>query len=89
VDLAFLDGDHTIAGIARDFAAVEPLVGVGGSVLLHDTNPAVCGHEGPRFIIDRIGAGRARAAGIFGRYEIREIETLPLNYGVAVLKRVG
>jgi predicted O-methyltransferase YrrM len=36
LDLLFLDGDHSAAGIARDFALYEPLVRPGGLIVIHD-----------------------------------------------------
>jgi predicted O-methyltransferase YrrM len=36
LDLLFLDGDHSAAGIARDFALYEPLVRSGGLIAIHD-----------------------------------------------------
>ncbi len=84
VDLAFIDGDHSVRGAVADFQAVEPVLNTGGYVVLHDTYPEQCGdHEGPRHIIDHLrDVGR-------GLYELCEIYTAPLNYGMAVLRRVG
>lgn len=83
VDLALLDADHTIEGVVRDFQAVEGLVNIGGFVLLHDTYPEMCGHAGPRWLIDNLGVV-AR-----GRYERVELYLGPVNYGLAVLRRIG
>lgn len=84
VDLALIDGDHSVDGALQDFWAVEPVLNTGGYVLLHDTFPEQCGeHEGPRHLIDHI-----RSVGQ-GVYEVCELYTAPLNYGIAVLRRVG
>lgn len=84
VDFAFIDGDHSARGAVADFQAVEPLLNLGGYVVLHDTYPEQCGeHEGPRHIIDHI-----RDVG-YGLYELCELYTAPLNYGMAVLRRIG
>lgn len=84
VDLAFLDGDHSVRGVLADLWALEPVLNVGGYVVLHDVYPEQCGgHEGPRHVIDHI---RAVAQGL---YEVCEVYTAPLNYGMAVLRRVG
>lgn len=84
VDLALIDGDHSVEGALQDFWAVEPVLNTGGYVLLHDTYPEQCGnHEGPRHIIDHI-----RSVGQ-GVYEVCELYTAPLNYGMALLRRVG
>jgi predicted O-methyltransferase YrrM len=84
VDLAFIDGDHSGPGAVRDFHAVEPLLATGGYIVLHDTFPEQCGdHDGPRRIINEMNSlGR-------GRYECCEIYTAPLNYGMAVLRRLA
>lgn len=82
VQLAFLDGDHTPAGVTRDFRSVEPLLDLGGCIVLHDTNPA-SGHDGPRYVLDNLAAVAS------GRYEKVELCTMPLDFGLAVLRRVG
>ena len=83
VQLAFIDGDHTPAGVLRDFRAIEPVLNTGGYVLLHDTIPAQCTHAGPRRLldtIDKVGAGR---------YERMDLYSAPLNYGLGLLRRIG
>lgn len=55
IDLAFIDGDHTVPGAVADFVATEPVLNTGGYVVLHDTFPDECGgHMGPRHILDRV-----------------------------------
>lgn len=54
VDVAFLDGDHTIKGVVADFVATEPVLNTGGHVLFHDTFPGECTHLGPRFVLDHV-----------------------------------
>jgi predicted O-methyltransferase YrrM len=39
LDLLFIDGDHTYAGVAADFELYRPLVRPGGLVALHDIVP--------------------------------------------------
>lgn len=39
LDLLFIDGDHSWAGIDDDWRAWRPHVGVGGLVALHDSRP--------------------------------------------------
>ncbi|VAX41352.1 hypothetical protein MNBD_PLANCTO03-17 [hydrothermal vent metagenome] len=59
VDLAFLDGDHTVPGAIADFVSTEPVLNTGGVVILHDTFPEQSGwHEGPRHILDRVRTHR-------------------------------
>lgn len=62
LDLLFLDGDHSDAGIARDYELYAPLVREGGVIALHDIDAPVGGgmpafwrrlrqrHEGVEFI---------------------------------------
>jgi hypothetical protein len=84
VDLALLDGNHTIQGVLQDLWAVEPVLNPGGYLLLHDTFPEQCGdHQGPRHLIDHLPAVAQ------GRYELCEVYTAPLNYGMALLRRLG
>lgn len=84
VQFAFIDGDHTIPGALQDFWAVEPVLNTGGYVLLHDTFPEQCGdHDGPRHIIDNLATVGA------GLYESVELYLSPLNYGMALLRRIG
>ena len=84
VDLAFIDGDHSVPGACKDLWAVEPALNTGGYVLLHDTYPELCGsHEGPRHILDAINVITQ------GCYEKCELNLSPLNYGVGLLRRVG
>lgn len=84
VDFALLDADHTIAGVTRDLWALEPVLNTGGYVVLHDTIPEQCGgHLGPRHVVDRINTIAQ------GLYECCELHLAPLNYGLAVLRRIG
>jgi predicted O-methyltransferase YrrM len=84
VDFALIDGDHTTPGAIEDLWAIEPVLNTGGYIVLHDTFPEQCGdHEGPRHIIDHI-QGVAQ-----GTYELCELYTAPLNYGMALLRRIG
>lgn len=84
VDFALLDGDHSEPGALKDLWAVEPALNTGGYIVLHDTYPEQCGnHQGPRHIIDRVHAVAQ------GLYECCELYTAPLNYGMALLRRIG
>ena len=81
VDLAFIDGDHTIQGCLKDWHAVDPLMNVGGIVILHDVVPQNCGWEGPRHLLDQIAKERA------DYYQAIELPT-PDGYGVAVMQKI-
>jgi len=39
LDFLFIDGDHTLAGVARDFVMFAPLVRRGGLIAFHDIVP--------------------------------------------------
>lgn len=39
IDLAFIDGSHTIRGCLADWNAIIDLVKIGGTILLHDVTP--------------------------------------------------
>jgi predicted O-methyltransferase YrrM len=84
VDFALIDGNHSVEGVLQDFWAIEPVLNSGGYVLLHDTFPEQCGgYDGPRHLIDQI---QTVAQGL---YDECELYTAPLNYGMALLRRVG
>lgn len=83
VQLAFIDGDHSPAGAVADFRAIEPVLPVGGLIILHDVFPNVCNHLGPRYLINNIHT-IAR-----GRYEHCDLFTAQTNYGMTLLRRVG
>lgn len=40
IDVLFIDGDHTYAGVKRDFEMYSPLVQPGGLIMFHDIMPA-------------------------------------------------
>ena len=84
VDFALVDGDHTVKGVLADLAALEPVLNPGGYILLHDTFPEQCGdHFGPRHALDHLSST------LGGLYESCELYTAPLNYGMALLRRIG
>lgn len=84
VDLAFIDGDHTIPGVVKDFWAIEPSLAPGALVVFHDTEPG-SGHEGPRFVIDALRKG---ALGVGSRFEITELPIAPLDFGLAIARKI-
>lgn len=104
VDLAFLDGDHTVAGAVADFAVTEPVLNTGGYVVLHDTFPDQCGgHLGPRHILDHVRtpgtAADARPRRHAnddalaqpvgeGVYDRIDLYLGPTNYGLGLLRRL-
>ncbi len=57
IDFAFIDGDHTIKGCLKDWSAVDELLAPGALVLLHDTEPDLCGWLGPRYLLEKLGRG--------------------------------
>lgn len=83
VQLAFLDADHTPAGVRAEFAALEPILDTGGYVILHDIYPEVSRWRGPRELLDSIHAIAS------GRYEQLDLYLAPANFGLGVLRRIG
>lgn len=83
VQFAFLDGDHSAEGVLADLRALEPVLQVGGFVLLHDTFPEVCSREGPRWLLDHLDTVSS------ARYQVVDLYLAQLNYGLAVLRRIG
>lgn len=49
LDFLFIDGDHTYAGVRRDFEMYSPLVRSGGLVAFHD----IASHNDPTCQVDR------------------------------------
>jgi predicted O-methyltransferase YrrM len=66
VDMLFIDGDHSEAGVRADFARWAPLVRIGGHVLFHD---AV---EAPDLVPPCADGPRSVVAGVTGDFERRE-----------------
>ena len=46
IDFLFIDGDHSYAGVRRDFEDYSPLVAPGGQVCLHDIRQHPLGYSG-------------------------------------------
>lgn len=72
-DFVFIDGDHSFAGIAADWAAWGPLVVPGGVVALHDSRSSatrdLSGAGSARFTRERVQRD--------GRFEpLEEVDTL-------------
>jgi cephalosporin hydroxylase len=63
VDFLFIDGDHTYAGVKKDYQMYSPLVRKGGIIAFHDiqVNPGAPKCEVPKFwkelVTDRGGRG--------------------------------
>lgn len=73
VDLVFIDGDHTAAGVALDWERWHPLVTAGGHVVFHDARSAPGSPDG---IADVIGVvdGLFRGGGTPGWEIVREVD---------------
>jgi len=57
VDLLFIDGDHSEAGVAEDWELWSPLVARSGTVVFHDargSRPDGRGLPGPTAVVDRL-----------------------------------
>jgi len=60
LDLLFIDGDHSEAGVAEDWELWSPLVARGGTVVFHDaraSRPGGRGLPGPTAVVDRLFRG--------------------------------
>jgi predicted O-methyltransferase YrrM len=83
VQLAFLDADHSPAGLRREFEALEPALDTGGYVILHDIYPKISRWKGPRELMDTVNSFAD------GRYECMDLYLAPANFGLGVLRRIG
>ena len=66
VDLLFIDGDHSEAGVAEDWELWSPLVARNGTVVFHDaraSRPGGRGLPGPTAVVDRLFRGARRLEG--------------------------
>jgi predicted O-methyltransferase YrrM len=60
VDFAFIDGDHTANGCAKDWNALAPLLREEALTILHDTKASGCGWLGPGMLLETLDQ-KARA----------------------------
>ena len=79
----FVDGNHTIAGCWRDFAAVQETLEPGSVVVLHDTHPRNCGCEGPYHLMQRL-----RLQPFGEAYQVINLPT-PDGYGLGLIQKTG
>jgi predicted O-methyltransferase YrrM len=81
--LVYIDGDHSVAGCWRDFAAVQDHLDVGAVVVLHDTHPHNAGVEGPYHLLTRLHESPFR--------ETWEIVNLPTadGFGVGIVQKLA
>lgn len=82
VDMAFIDGDHTVAGAIKDFMVIHPRLRNGGIILLHDTIPDRCGWYGPRYLMEELDRAMPNA------YQWINIPT-PEGCGMGMLRKVA
>ncbi len=83
VQFAFLGGDHSSEGVLADLRAVEPVLQIGGFVVLHDTFPEVCSWSGPRWLLDNLSSVSSAT------YQVCDLYLAQCNYGLALLRRTG
>lgn len=84
IDLLYIDGDHSIPGVFKDFNTYYNDVRPGGYILLHDIYPEMCACEGPRALLDRL----ARTGAVPRRLQAIELPTSD-GYGVALLRKAS
>ncbi|MCB2156248.1 class I SAM-dependent methyltransferase [bacterium] len=82
VDLAFIDGDHTIKGALRDWEAIHPLIKEGGFILLHDTVPEKCNWMGPEYLMVELGKRWPKA------YRWVNVPT-PEGFGIGIIQKIA
>jgi predicted O-methyltransferase YrrM len=66
IDLLFIDGDHSEAGVAGDWDLWSPLVAPGGTVVFHDARagrPDGRGLPGPTAVVNRLFRGPQATGG--------------------------
>ncbi|MBU1417898.1 MAG: class I SAM-dependent methyltransferase [Proteobacteria bacterium] len=83
IDLLYIDGDHSINGVFKDFNVYYGDVRVGGYIILHDIYPSMCGEYGPRVLIDHLKSRRL----IPNKLELIEMQTRD-GFGIAVLRKI-
>jgi len=82
IDFIYIDGDHTKEGCEKDFMLFYPHVAIGGYIVLHDIYPEYCNWDGPRYVIDKYIKNSPH-------FELMEVRTNPVNYGMAVIRKVS
>jgi predicted O-methyltransferase YrrM len=83
VQFAFLDGDHSPEAALADLRAVEPVLPIGGFVVLHDTFPEVSSWSGPRWLVDNL------ASVSLATYQVCDLYLAQCNYGLTLLRRMS
>lgn len=82
LDFIFIDGDHTIEGCLQDYLLYEPHLNIGGYLMFHDIFPDKCGWDGPRFVLDN-HVKKSK------KFELIDINTAPLDYGIALARKLA
>lgn len=84
IDLLYIDGDHSIQGVFKDFNLYYNDVREGGYLILHDIFPEMCGVDGPRVLLDAL-----KQSDLVPRHiEVLEMQTKD-GFGIALLRRVS
>lgn len=84
IDLLYIDGDHSVDGVFKDFNRYYDDVRKGGYIILHDIYPKMCGVDGPRVLIDTLKNLNLSPTVI----EIIELQTED-GYGIALLRKLS
>jgi predicted O-methyltransferase YrrM len=82
IDMAFIDGDHTVGGCMKDWDAIANALRPGGVAILHDTKPENCGWEGPRYLMDE------QCALFPAQFQIVDLPT-PEGCGLGIIQKVS
>jgi len=75
IDLLYIDGDHSYAGVAHDLIAFRPRMSTNALVLAHDVDPRIPAEE---------GAGHAALYDVAG--DLFEFMRIPVYPGLAILR---
>lgn len=80
IDLALIDGDHTIRGCLKDWEVVANRLKPGGVAILHDTRFEGYSWLGPNFLIEELRETRTSECGVLN------LKT-PDTYGLALIQK--
>lgn len=89
IDVAFIDDDHAYPHVKRELELLDPLVGPGSLVLIHDT---MIGRV-PYYYADlTLKDGQWQGGGPYPAIaelnpELWEFSTLPITYGLTILRK--
>lgn len=82
IDILYIDGDHTIDGVFKDFNIFNASVKPGGIIILHDIYPEMCDELGPRVLVDTL-----KSTGLIPDcFELTELPTRD-GFGICIIRK--